>query len=393
MRQPLPLPALLSQALVAFTIEFDDEFEHRMPHRTTRSPASASGNGPWLVSQAMWSNFLRFVPAEGLPLRELEGWAHLTNLNGLIRWRYITVAPPATDNRPSPPRADGIVSPTRQGRLAQKVWQPLAGLVEARWGGRFGADDIGGLRDILQSLSDRVEAALELAVLPEYLPVVYDHMFTEVPKLTRLRAFGGEDPVAHPDLTTLLSRVLLAFTLDAERDLDVALPMGANALRALTEAGIAVRDLPRLSGVSKEAIAMSLGFLEKRGLVTVAADPAGGRVRVARLTADGVAAQQRHHRTIAAVEESWVGRFGGGDIRNLRRRLERLVVGPDLQAADTAATDDAGPDTDGPAIAGGSPLMAGWEPYPNGWRAAARRPETLPHYPMVLHRGGYPDGS
>jgi hypothetical protein len=30
----LPLPPLLSQALVAFTIELDDEFEHQMPHRT-----------------------------------------------------------------------------------------------------------------------------------------------------------------------------------------------------------------------------------------------------------------------------------------------------------------------------------------------------------------------
>jgi len=27
------------------------------------------------------------------------------------------------------------------------------------------------------------------------------------------------------------------------------------------------------------------------------------------------------------------------------------------------------------------------------WRAKFRRPEVLPHYPMVLHRGGYPDGS
>jgi hypothetical protein len=30
---------------------------------------------------------------------------------------------------------------------------------------------------------------------------------------------------------------------------------------------------------------------------------------------------------------------------------------------------------------------------PDGWRAAIRRPVTLPHYPMVLNRGGYPDGN
>jgi hypothetical protein len=28
----LPLPTLLSHALVAFTIEFDNEFEHQVPH-------------------------------------------------------------------------------------------------------------------------------------------------------------------------------------------------------------------------------------------------------------------------------------------------------------------------------------------------------------------------
>jgi hypothetical protein len=32
-------------------------------------------------------------------------------------------------------------------------------------------------------------------------------------------------------------------------------------------------------------------------------------------------------------------------------------------------------------------------PYPGNWRLQVRPPVTLPHYPMVLHRGGYPDGS
>jgi hypothetical protein len=32
----IPLPTLLSQVPVAFTIEFDDEAEHRMAHRTVR---------------------------------------------------------------------------------------------------------------------------------------------------------------------------------------------------------------------------------------------------------------------------------------------------------------------------------------------------------------------
>jgi hypothetical protein len=43
----LPLPALLSQALVALVaFTLDNEFEHRMPHRTTDSGAGRAGRQP-----------------------------------------------------------------------------------------------------------------------------------------------------------------------------------------------------------------------------------------------------------------------------------------------------------------------------------------------------------
>jgi hypothetical protein len=38
-------------------------------------------------------------------------------------------------------------------------------------------------------------------------------------------------------------------------------------------------------------------------------------------------------------------------------------------------------------------LFRGLGPYADGWRASVHKPDTLPHYPMVLHRGGFPDGS
>ena len=49
-------------------------------------------------------------------------------------------------------------------------------------------------------------------------------------------------------------------------------------------------------------------------------------------------------------------------------------------------------------------LSLGLEPYADGWRASAPYVTqtqavmndpvaALPHYPMVLHRGGWPDGS
>ncbi len=72
MTAELPLPAQLSQALVAFAIEFDNEFEHRMPHRTTRHGTTPGlDHPPYLVSMAMRVNCMRFVPGEGIPAGQL----------------------------------------------------------------------------------------------------------------------------------------------------------------------------------------------------------------------------------------------------------------------------------------------------------------------------------
>ena len=91
----LPLSALLSQALVAFTIEFDNEAEHRLPHRTTSHGMSGPGDGdskPWLVSLAMWENCMRYVTGEPITVGDLEARARTgTNLDGMRRWGYITI--------------------------------------------------------------------------------------------------------------------------------------------------------------------------------------------------------------------------------------------------------------------------------------------------------------
>jgi hypothetical protein len=69
----------------------------------------------------MWSNFMQFVTEAGVPLRKLEGLAAITNLAGLQRWSYITVARESGDGQASPPRSDWIVRTTRSGRHAQGV--------------------------------------------------------------------------------------------------------------------------------------------------------------------------------------------------------------------------------------------------------------------------------
>jgi len=127
------LSTLLSQVLVAFTIELDNEFERQMQHVTTVSrQAGHAGRGPWLVSFVMWSNFMRFVGEKGTPLRDLQDQARMTNLGGLQRWGYVVIHPDPADSRRELPRRDWVVHATRKGRTAQQVWRPLAGIIEER---------------------------------------------------------------------------------------------------------------------------------------------------------------------------------------------------------------------------------------------------------------------
>ena len=181
----LPLSALLSQALVAFTIEFDNEFEHQMPHRTTshgRKPGSPYT--PWLVSLAMWSNCMQFVGEKGVSIGDLEALARTkTNLNGMERWGYIVVAPDPADSRPKPPRSAWLVRVTPAGRKAQDVWRPMFGAIEKRWIERFGQEEIARLRELLANLIRRMELDL-----PDCLPILGYGLFADVPDLGAPRA-------------------------------------------------------------------------------------------------------------------------------------------------------------------------------------------------------------
>ena len=358
----LPLSALLSQTLVAFTIEFDNEFERRTPHRTTRH---RSGSGPWLVSMAMWSNCMQFVGRDGLTVGELEDRARtMTNLNGMERWGYVAVRPDPADIRPKPPRADWVIRATPKGRAAQEVWRPSFRVIESRWDERFGKGEIDRLRESLVALSSQIDADL-----PDCLPILGYGLWSRGPQ-RKSRTLAR--PIDSMSLPELLARVLLAFAIEFEREADLSLAIGANVVRVLDQTGVRIRDLPLLSGVSKEAIAMAMGILQKGGFAVVGPQQTGSRVKVARLTAKGRKAQGAYRQLTGVIEERWRAGFGDDIVSGLRESLERLAGAPDGR---------------------NSPLFQGLKPYPDGWRASVRRPATLPHYPMVLHRGGFPDGS
>jgi DNA-binding PadR family transcriptional regulator len=378
----LPLSTLLSQVLVAFTIEFDNEFEHQMPHRITASTSATHSNfGPWLVSMVMFSNFLQFVDEDGVTVEELQRRARTANLSlaGMERWGYVSVGVGPGDSRPNPPLRRRVVRPTVKGRRAQQVWLPLFKLIEECWRSRFSHSKIDRLRESLMELVAQFDVEL-----PDYLPVLGYGMIAQVPHLKKEVHAANDANAPRPNLPTLLSKALLAFALDFERESVLSLVIGANLLRVMNEEGVRVYDLPRLSGVSKEAIKGSLGFLEKRRYAVVEATPrtqVSGKktigVKVVRLTAKGREAQDAYRQRLTVVEKSWQVRYGKDIIHNLCESLEALVS---KHAA-------------GEIEAESSLLFLGLEPYPDGWRASVPKPATLPHYPMVLHRGGYPDGS
>jgi len=358
-----PLHALLSEALVAFTIECDNEAEHRIPHRTAGDgrPPGAPPDAPWLTSLVMWANCLRFVPDEGITVGSLRRLARTgTNLDGMRRWGYVTYSPdPGHGRRPG---SGAVMRLTVRGLAARETWRGIDEIVEGRWRDRFGDAAVSALRSALAGLVGRLDAGL-----PDCLPILGYGLWS------RYEPAGPAEPdsVAADvlPLWALLSKPLLAFATEFEQESDVSLAISANMLRVLTDDGVRVSDIPALAGVSKESIAMAMGVLRKGGLVSEEPDVARARGKVIRLTDRGLAAQRAYHDLTGVIEERWRTRFGANRLEALRASLEPLAIG------------------DPP------PLFAGLDPYPDGWRARTRGQRPLPHYPMMLHRGGYPDGS
>jgi methyltransferase (TIGR00027 family) len=363
----LPLSALLSQALVAFTIEFDNEAEHRLPHHTTNFGPSSQGDGVWLVSLAMWENCMRFVTDEPITVGELETLARTgTNLDGMRRWGYVTIDGTSKKVHKARPGPDAVLRATAKGLRARQVWLPLPGLIEERWRARYGAGQLGALRDSLIPLVEQLDPGL-----PDCLPILGPNLLSRGPD-PALPPRPGEVELVGLPLSALLSRALLSFALEYERESKRSLAVGANLLRVLDAEGTRLRDLPALAGISKEAVSWAMGILVRSRLAVEAPDPAATRGKVARLTIAGIVAQSDYHELAGMVEQRWQDRFTGGTVSTLRQALETLAAAPAGQPP---------------------PLFDGLEPYPDNWRARVRPPDSLPHYPMILHRGGYPDGS
>jgi hypothetical protein len=347
---PLPLSTLLSQALVAFTIETDQIFELEFPHVTTEDrKAGRGGRGPWLISFPFWSNCLQYVARGGSSVGEvlergfLAGNFLLGTNPGMVRWGYLTLA--AGRSASKRPNRAWTAAPTSDGRLAQAIWEPLPPIVERRWSQRW---------PYVPRLREQLVAIVSAAGrdLPDHLPINAGHDAWVDLDVRAPIANGGND------LAALLAKALLLFTLEVEATSSVPLVHSANVLRALRDGPVSKKDFPVATGIAKETLAVMTGLLQKQELLALAPG------NVWSLTEAGRTADREAEMSVSAVEAQWP--------TELRALLELLV---------------------GDGTVDGSALAEAVQPPEGTWRHRRPRPKTLPHHPVVSHRGGYPDGS
>ena len=392
-----PLYALLSQVLVAYTIEADNRFERAM--------VDADYPGRHL-SLLLWSNLIRFV-GDRIALRQLARTA-LTpesdikhQLGCLERWGVVTLDEPDGGSAPkkrerhregwgsgSGLRADWIVRLTETGEHARSVWPGIIDAVDANWHRRLGATRFMDLRETLTSI-----VASCARPLPDALPM---------PDLRAGYAPYGESKASFPtpgspseaSIATILSNALLMFAIEFDRAAPVPIELSANLLRVLAEGPVQVNELAQLTGLPPECA--DIGWQEKP-LVTLAPKLAKARGKVVALSAAGRAGFDAHERLVPKLEREWEQRFGKANLARLRDALltafdDKSGRAPILEAltppehtlragAHTAALgrrdDDIGP----AAVKRARELVA-------QTRTFLENPATLPHFPRWdMNRG------
>jgi hypothetical protein len=329
---------LLSQTLVAFTIELDNEFERRM---------GEAGYPGARLSLVVWLNLMRFIPTAGIAVRDLAAHALVPDkrikleLGCLERWRFIFMQPASDDDRPIPVaahrqagrvlrdgwgsgrgiRTDWIVRLTPKAAKAAEIWPPVFDEIERRWQTRFGSEEITSLRNSLLAIVFRLDLDL---------PQGFPGDWPLTPPYPR-RVRRGTDSLALP---ALLSQALLAFALEFDRESRAPLALCANGLRVLGEKPVREAEIPRLTGGSPET--SGIGW-QLKPYIIVEPDPSGARGKLVRLSPLGVSAQQTYYRLTDEIEKRWEERFGGEEMRRLRESLQGLITRRDEYGVALAA--------------------------------------------------------
>jgi hypothetical protein len=333
----------LSAAFVAFVIEVDDALEARRPAR----------KGPWLTSVAMWRNCMQWVPEQGLTVAELTATARTpTDLHGMRRWGYVEVEVWARSTS-GPPPLKAVVRPTGRGARVAAAWDGIPAEIEERWGERYGST-VAELRAALVDLAGELDAGL-----PDTMPIVRHGWATRRDDEPARRP--GPVPIADLGLDSLLARALSAFALEYEATGKLSLAICANLLAVLGAEPTPLRELPDATGIQREQIDNAAGYLERAGLADLFPIPGAKRGKALALTERGEQAKAASASKLMRLEATWEERHGAV-LAHVREVLATLdVTFP--------------------------------EHPPGTWRAEAKELARLPRFPLVTHRGGFPDGA
>jgi hypothetical protein len=339
----VPLGTLLSWAWVAFTIEVDNAFEAEGSGRFGRR---------FRISLPMWANGLRVIAEEGVTLSHARSAARAhCNLGGLERWGWVKVGTEPWGRRTGfgssrGITADTVLRPTSAGSEARRLWPAVVARTEENWRRRFGSEVVDALNDAVRGPSDAPWSP------PEVHPT--DGFFSHIVE--------GQPSGEGRPLIVRLGQRLTSLTQATEEAIGVSLPLAANFLRVVDTSAVALRELPARAGVSKEAVSMGVNYLERTGLAKVRPQ------RLVQLAAPGFDALDRYR-----------GHKARGIPAGLRAALVALVSKPDLLAAGLVPPEG---------------CWRGQRPYrAQTDRLLADPLSALPWHPMVLHRGGWPDGS
>ena len=134
----LSLSALLSQALMAFTIDYDSDAE-----------GVFGGLGGAVT-------FFRFVGNEGMPLGEASRIGDVTGTGRSNLERHRLVVVEAGRHRAD----ERLVTLTSRGRRVRDTYPVLVVEIERRWRAQYGAKLIDDLRTSLEALDDQLENGL-----------------------------------------------------------------------------------------------------------------------------------------------------------------------------------------------------------------------------------------
>ena len=297
-----PMSMLLSHVLLMLKDEYDRHSE------TRKLPALAT-----------WSSVLRFLSREPVPLQSIRRRVNISRrvlkiaIDTLSQLNWIELS------RGTSTRKAQLVNLTEEGEALCTAAENTNVEVEASWSTKFGDETIAMLRSSLVVVADQVK--LELP----YYCVGYG---VADQSITGGSPHGNEWPNVMRDpnvdvsalpLSTLLSKVLAAFTIDYESHGLGGLGWACQCLVHMSDSGMTLGDVRKFGivGNGKSAPERHLSVVLEAGKLSKDS-------RKVYLTPKSRRSRDSYPALISQVEHDWSETYGAESVANLRAALLKL---------------------------------------------------------------------